>query len=70
MKELIHLLNGTPMEAEVTGRSLDGKTGYVAVVPPGNYPTFEAYILASFLTQVVRRSDGSWEEVGDVQNAR
>jgi hypothetical protein len=68
MQERIHLLNGETVETEVTGRSLDGETGYAFVVPPGGtYVTFEAYILAGSEVQVRRAGDGCWQEVREVR---
>lgn len=60
-KEVIHLLDGSTIRAEVNGKTLDGSRGHVLIwVNAGN---LRRTLAESVEIQVRRRADGEWEEV-------
>lgn len=61
MKEFIHMADGGIVRAEVNGISLDRQRGYaLLIVNTGN---LRRSLMESAEIEVVKRPDGSWQEV-------
>lgn len=62
-REIIHLVNGETISAEVNGRTMDGQRGYVLLsVDTGNVRRS----LAESLEIEVEKRDGEWWEVQEI----
>lgn len=62
LKETIHLNTGETVEAEVSGRSLDGQTGSAYIIPSGEYASLADYIQAGHEVDLEKNPDGTWSE--------
>ena len=60
MKEIIHLLTGDTVRAEVNGTSLDGQTGFAFLAV--DCGSLLATLLEGRDIAVVKRPDGEWDE--------
>lgn len=59
-REIIHLQSGETIRAEVNGKTLDGRRGYVLVaVDTGNV---RRSLAESIEIEVEKLADGSWQE--------
>jgi hypothetical protein len=60
MQEIIHLLNGDTVRAEVNGKSLDGQAGFAFLA--ADCGSLLATLLEGRAIEVVKRSDEEWDE--------
>ena len=60
MHDIIHLLDGDTVRAEVNGKSLDGLEGFVFLAI--NCGSLLATLLEGCAIKVVKRPDGEWDE--------
>ena len=61
MQEIIHLLDGDTVKADVNGKSLDGTSGFVFLAV--DCASLLVTLLEGREIAVVRREDGKWEEI-------
>lgn len=67
-REIIYLTNGETIRSQVNGKTLDGTRGFVLVtLDTGN---LRRSLMESAEIDVVKRPDGEWQEVNNVQNIR
>lgn len=60
MQEIIHLLDGETVKAEINGKSLDGQTGFAFLAV--DCGSLLATLLEGRAIEVIRRPDGEWDE--------